>query len=105
MSEEQDPRPYLVITVLLDGSARPAAISRSHGDAYERSLNATQGKEIAGVELTCVDSIGDVLDRVDGLVVEDVLQHEARLEGEHPPRLEQDLLAGSPVFYPVVVVT
>ena len=51
MSEQRDPRPYLVITVLLDGSARPAAISRSHGDAYERSLNATQGQEVAGLEL------------------------------------------------------
>jgi hypothetical protein len=51
MTEERDPRPYLVLTVLLDSSARPAAISRSHGDAYERSLIATQGKEIAGIEL------------------------------------------------------
>jgi hypothetical protein len=51
MTEERDPRPYLVITVLLDSSARPAEISRSHGDAYERSLNATQGQEIAGLEL------------------------------------------------------
>lgn len=51
MSEERDPRPYLVITVLLDSSARPAAISRSHGDAYERSLIASQGQEVAGFEL------------------------------------------------------
>ena len=51
MPEERDPRPYLVITVVLDGSARPAAISRSHGDAYERSLQATQGHDIAGLEL------------------------------------------------------
>ena len=51
MSEERDPRPYLVITVLLDGSARPAAISRSHGDAYERSLKASEGQDIAGLEL------------------------------------------------------
>jgi hypothetical protein len=51
MTEERDPRPYLVITVLLDSSARPAEISRSHGDAYERSLNASQGQEIAGLEL------------------------------------------------------
>ena len=50
MSEERDPRPYIVITVLLDGAARPAAISRSHGDAYERSLNASKGREIAGLE-------------------------------------------------------
>ncbi len=51
MTEDRDPRPYLVITVLLDSSARPAEISRSHGDAYERSLNASQGQEIAGLEL------------------------------------------------------
>lgn len=51
MTEERDPRPYLVLTVLLDGSARPAAITRSHGDALERSLNATQGQEIAGLDL------------------------------------------------------
>ena len=51
MTEERDPRPYLVLTVLLDGSARPAAITRSHGDALERSLMATQGQEIAGLDL------------------------------------------------------
>ncbi len=51
MTEERDPRPYLVITVLLDSSARPAEISRSHGDAYERSLIASEGQEIAGLEL------------------------------------------------------
>ena len=51
MTEERDPRPYLVITVLLDSSARPAEVSRSHGDAYERSLNASEGQEIAGLEL------------------------------------------------------
>lgn len=51
MSEERDHRPYLVITVLLDSSARPAATSRSHGDAYERSLLASQGHDIAGLEL------------------------------------------------------
>ena len=51
MTEDRDPRPYLLITVLLDSSARPAEISRSHGDAYERSLNESQGQEIAGLEL------------------------------------------------------
>lgn len=51
MTERPDPRPYLVITVLLDSSARPAAVSRSHGDAYERSLNAVDGYEVAGIEL------------------------------------------------------
>ena len=51
MMEERDPRPYLVLTVLLDGSARPAAITRSHGDALERSMMATQGQDIAGIDL------------------------------------------------------
>jgi hypothetical protein len=51
MVEERDGRPYLVLTVLLDSSARPAAVSRSHGDAYERSLKATEGHDIAGLEL------------------------------------------------------
>ncbi len=48
---EPDPRPFLVLTVLLDGAARPAAITRSHGDALERSLKATEGKEVAGLDL------------------------------------------------------
>lgn len=51
MTETRDPRPYLVITVLLDSSARPAAVSRSHGDAYERSLQAIDAHEVAGIEL------------------------------------------------------
>jgi hypothetical protein len=51
MTEERDGRPYLVLTVLLDSSARPAAVSRSHGDAYERSLKAAEGQDIAGLEL------------------------------------------------------
>jgi hypothetical protein len=51
MTDERDGRPYLVLTVLLDSSARPAAVSRSHGDAYERSLKAAAGHDIAGIEL------------------------------------------------------
>lgn len=51
MTETRDPRPYLVITVLLDSSARPATVSRSHGDAYERSLQAVDGHDVAGIEL------------------------------------------------------
>lgn len=51
MSEQRDPRPFLVLTVLLDASARPAAITRSHGDALERSILATQGQDIAGLDL------------------------------------------------------
>ncbi len=48
---ERDPRPFLVLTVLLDGAARPAAITRSHGDALERSLQATVGQSVAGIDL------------------------------------------------------
>ena len=48
---ERDPRPFLVLTVLLDGAARPAAITRDHGDALERSIVATAGREIAGLDL------------------------------------------------------
>jgi hypothetical protein len=48
---ENDPRPLLVVTVLLDQSARAAAITRSHGDAMERAINASAGQAIAGMEL------------------------------------------------------
>lgn len=48
---EKDPRPYLVVTVLLDPSARAAAITRSHGDAMERAIAATEEANIAGLDL------------------------------------------------------
>lgn len=48
---EQDPRPLLVVTVLMDGSARPAAVTRSHADAVERAMNASAGHETAGLEI------------------------------------------------------
>jgi hypothetical protein len=48
---EKDPRPYLVVTVLLDPSARAAAITRSHGDAMERALAATAEANIAGLDI------------------------------------------------------
>jgi len=47
----KDPRPYLVLTVLMDQGARPAAVTRSHGDAYERAMKAATGYEIAGLDL------------------------------------------------------
>lgn len=43
--------PFLVVTVLQDASARPAAITRSLGDAVERAMIASAGKSIAGVEV------------------------------------------------------
>src|SRR5690606_14925053 len=43
--------PYLVLTVLLDSTARPAAVTRSHGDALERAMLASHGLDIAGMDL------------------------------------------------------
>lgn len=48
---ENDTRPFLVLTVLLDSSARPAAVTRSHGDALERAMAATANQDIAGLDL------------------------------------------------------
>src|SRR5687767_4593350 len=48
---QPDPRPFLVLTAILDGSARPAAITRSHGDAMERAIVSTSGHDIAGLDL------------------------------------------------------
>jgi hypothetical protein len=46
-----DSPPFLVLTVLLDGAARPAAVTRSHGDALERAMKAAAGQTIAGMDL------------------------------------------------------
>ena len=48
---ERDPRPFIVVTAILDGSARAAAVTMSHGDAMERALAATAGADIAGLEI------------------------------------------------------
>jgi hypothetical protein len=50
MPENPSP-PLLVVTVLMDASARPAAVTRSHGDALERALSASAGHDTAGLEL------------------------------------------------------
>lgn len=48
---ERDTRPFIVVTAILDGSARPAAITISHGDAMERAIGATSGQPIAGMDI------------------------------------------------------
>jgi hypothetical protein len=48
---DSDSPPFLVLTVLLDASARPAAITRSHGDALERAMKAASGQTVAGMDL------------------------------------------------------
>lgn len=44
-------RPFIVVTAILDGSARPAAVTVSHGDALERAMHATAGRVIAGMDI------------------------------------------------------
>ncbi|MCB9597517.1 MAG: hypothetical protein H6719_32650 [Sandaracinaceae bacterium] len=51
MSTERDARPYIVVTAILDGSARAAAVTMSHGDAMERALSASADQAIAGLEI------------------------------------------------------
>lgn len=47
----RDPRPFLVVTALLDSGARPAAVTRSHGDAMERAFAAAGAESTAGMDL------------------------------------------------------
>lgn len=44
-------RPFIVVTAILDGSARPAAVTFSHGDAMERAIEAISSEDIAGVDI------------------------------------------------------
>ncbi|MCZ7683111.1 MAG: hypothetical protein M5U28_31605 [Sandaracinaceae bacterium] len=51
MPSERDQRPFIVVTAILDGAARPAAVTVSHGDALERAIRATSGRDIAGMDI------------------------------------------------------
>lgn len=44
-------RPFIIVTVLFDGTARPSAVTRALGDAMDRALKATAGADIAGIDL------------------------------------------------------
>ena len=46
-----DPRPHLVLTVLLDAGARPAAVTMSHASAFERIAVASAGQAVLGPDL------------------------------------------------------
>lgn len=46
-----DSAPFLVVTAIMDASARPAAITRSHGEAMERAINAIGAHPIAGLDV------------------------------------------------------
>jgi hypothetical protein len=51
MSGAEAKGPFIVITCVLDQSARPAAITRCHGEAFDRAIKATQGKAIANLDI------------------------------------------------------
>lgn len=48
---DKDTRPFIVITAIVDTSARAAAVTMQHGDAYERAQKATAGKDVAGIDI------------------------------------------------------
>ena len=51
MSGNKRTAPFIVLTSVLDAEARPASITRAHGEAFERLLPATSNHEVAGVDL------------------------------------------------------
>lgn len=51
MSGSKQTGPFIVLTAVLDAEARPASITRAHGEAFERLLQATNTHPIAGVDL------------------------------------------------------
>jgi hypothetical protein len=51
MNSDRNELPFIVVTAILDGSARPAAVTFSHGDAMERAIDATAGQDIAGMDI------------------------------------------------------
>lgn len=48
---DKDPRPFIVITAIVDTAARAAAVTLQHGDAFERAQKAVAGKDIAGIDI------------------------------------------------------
>lgn len=51
MSGNQSKGPFIVLTSVLDAEARPASVTRAHGEAFERLLPATSAHRVAGVDL------------------------------------------------------
>jgi hypothetical protein len=43
--------PFMVVTSVLDAAARPAAVTRCHGEAMERAVNAIGSRPIAGLDI------------------------------------------------------
>jgi hypothetical protein len=51
MSGASENDPFIVVTCILDASARPAAITRAHGEALEKAITAIAGRAIAGLDV------------------------------------------------------
>lgn len=51
MASDKDQRPFIVVTAILDQTARPAALTVSHGDAMEKAVIATSDRDIAGLDI------------------------------------------------------
>ena len=47
----QSDQPFLILTAICDASARPAAITRGHGDAMERAYTSSQGCATDGLDI------------------------------------------------------
>ena len=43
--------PFLVLTAILDSSARAASVTRSHGEAMEKAFKAIAGAKVAGLDI------------------------------------------------------
>lgn len=61
-----DARPFLVVTVLMDAAARPAALTRSHGDALARAIEAAAGEKIAGIDIVELPILAKTFDALRG---------------------------------------
>jgi hypothetical protein len=51
MSGTNDSGPYLVVTCVVDAGARPAAVTRAHGEALDRAIRASTGKPLSGLDI------------------------------------------------------
>jgi hypothetical protein len=51
MSGRNDPGPFVVVTCIVDAGARPAAVTRAHGQALERAIGASAQKPISGLDI------------------------------------------------------
>ncbi len=51
MSGAEPKGPFIVITCVLDASARPATVTRCHGEAFERAIRASSSQAIANLDI------------------------------------------------------